>query len=284
MTRAFNILLILVSGLCIGLSFIVTPTKVREMSGEKSLAELFVNQGQVKVIRHEGFDIESIKQKTILYNSDSVETSDFSNAILIFSDRSQIKLDDNTTVTLEKTNGAIYLYIKKGDLKVVYPPKSLKIFINQQGTDTRAEDYQGFSFQIPTLSANSKATSGNEIKQTVTIETAPPPPEKKEPKSQETNVSKKDLQDMIIQALQKEKNTYYKCYTQFLQRNPAQMIESNISLTITKDGKSTAAKILSINTPDQEIRTCFINVTTRIEIKGFKSDEEITTSFPIKFE
>lgn len=281
MIRPFYVILILLSGILIGLSFILTPSQIRHLKGEKEIAQLLTTQGDVKVIRYQNMETELVKQKTWLFASDIVETSEFSAANLNFSDTAALLIKENTWFTIDQSKDRIVVYLKKGDIKILSPAKKLKIFINTQGEDVPLEQYQAYTYQIPTLKLGptDAVTAPPEIKATVNVETLnPTPPEEKKEEN------KAPLQDLIVATLQKEKTNYYKCYTNFLQKQKVQAIEANISLTITKEGKSISPKVLSLSTQDPEIKDCLVNVTSRIEVKGYKSDEEITTTFPLKFE
>lgn len=259
-------LLVCIGVVCLGLSLFLSSRSDKNSFAQKPLATLTRTSGKISVFRKNMTVKEILTQKTMVFSLDSIETSADGEASLEFDSGYRLRLPENILITLSGDKDQVNLVLKKGEVQVENFGADGSLFISKDGSRFSANDYelvykkrQGDP-SLPDTSAN--ADSSN-------IPTT----------QQKEGLSPDYIQDMM----RAQRQTFFKCYTQLLQKSPGVTGQATLSFIIDKNGKVLQPEVASSNIADAVFKKCLIEALQRMEFKSFTGDP-ISTVFPLKFE
>lgn len=259
---------LVIAGLVLlGISLFISSKTDKSLFSQKPLARIEQGLGQAFVFRKNMTVKEKLVRKNFLYHLDTIETAADGDAVIEFDSAYRIRMLENTLVTIENDRGKTTLILKRGDLRVENYGQEGTVYISVNGSRWNATDYEMVY----------KKQARNEAFPETTSSSSPSPSTSTKPST--TGLSPEYVQDV----LKSQRNSFFKCYTQLLQRTPGVVGQATLSFTIAKTGKVTQPTVSSSNINDQAFRKCLTEALTRIEFKSF-SGEPITTLFPLKFE
>lgn len=257
--------LIVVGIFSVALSLLIATQTEKQKPGARPLARLELNLGKVFVLRNNLTQKETLTRRATLFALDSVETSVDGDATMEFDSAYRIRIQENSLVTLDEENDRIVLIIKRGDLQVENFGREGSVFISRDGVRWSATDYEmNYKKQAPAETLPDLAPT----------DVATPPP---------ANLSEGLTSEFIQDTLKTHRGSFFKCYTQLLQKTPGVVGQASISFTIERTGKVTQAEIASSSINDTTFKKCLIDATKRVEFKSFGGDP-ISTVFPLRFE
>lgn len=257
--------LIVVGIFSVALSLFIATQTEKQKPGARPLARLELNLGKVFVLRKNLTQKETLTRRATLFALDSVETSVDGDATMEFDSAYRIRIQENSLVTLDEENDRIVLIIKRGDLQVENFGREGSVFISRDGVRWSATDYEmNYKKQAPAETLPDLAPT----------DVATPP---------QANLSEGLTSEFIQDTLKTHRGSFFKCYTQLLQKTPGVVGQASISFTIERTGKVTQAEIASSSINDATFKKCLIDATKRVEFKSFGGDP-ISTVFPLRFE
>lgn len=257
--------LIIVGTISIALSlFIASRTEIQK-PGARPLARLELNLGKVFVLRKSLTQKEVLSRRSTLFPLDSVETGVEGDATMEFDSAYRIRIQENSMVTLDEEGDHIVLIIKRGDLQVENFGREGSVLISRDGIRWEATEYENvYKKQAP-------AETLPEMAPTETLSTQP------------TSIPEGLTSEFILDTLKTQRGSFFKCYTQLLQKTPGVVGQASISFTIEPMGKVSQAEIASSSINDASFKKCLLDAIRRVEFKSFGGDP-ISTVFPIRFE
>lgn len=249
----------------VALSLFIASQTEKQGPNARPLARIELNLGKVFILRNNLTHKETLSRKAILYALDTVETGADGDATMEFDSAYRIRAQENSLITLDEEGDRIVLIIKRGDLQVENFGREGSVFISRDGVRWNATDYEmNYKKQappetLPELAPTEAATS--------------------------TGISSTEglTSDFIQDTLKNYRGSFFKCYTQLLQKTPGLVGQASISFTIERTGKVTMADIASSSIKDSEFKKCLIDAIKRVEFKSFNGDP-ISTVFPLRFE
>ncbi|MEK2644608.1 TonB family protein [Bdellovibrio sp. BCCA] len=245
--------------------FIATQTE-KQKPGARPLARIELNLGKVFILRNNLTQKETLTKRATLFALDSVETSVDGDATMEFDSAYRIRVQENSLITLDEENDRIVLIIKRGDLQVENFGREGTVYISKDGIRWSATDYEmNYKKQAPAETLPDLAPS----------EGVTPPPA--------TTMSEGLTSEFIQDTLKTQRGSFFKCYTQLLQKTPGVVGQASISFTIERTGKVTQAEIASSSINDAGFKKCLLDAIKRVEFKAFSGDP-ISTVFPLRFE
>lgn len=248
------ILTFLFSGLIlIGVAFLVSKW-LDQTPATPPIATIEKISDSVFILRKHLTQKESLGRKALLHELESIESGPDGDAVLDFPNGFRIRVLSNTEVTLDKEFDKTLVYLKAGDLRIETMGREDSLFIIKNGVRMTAADYD---------------KNFRDLTET--------------PKYQERPVAEGLTPSYLVMVLSAQKGSFYKCYTQLLQKNPKLTGEASISITIEPSGKVSRTEISSSQLEDNSFKRCLTEVTQRIEFKPFVG-KPVTTVFPVKFE
>jgi len=235
--------------------------KSSSTSNEKKLGYIQQQTGEVFVFDSNTLSKNKIARQSPIFHMDRIETADFGSGELVLNNTDSVLILDSSTIQVEQADSSdeILVTILKGDLQVKNFNAENQTLISKNGKRIFLKDYNE--------SLLKKETTSNEEKNT---QDQNPP---------DTSVNT----EMLIDALQRNKSAFYKCYTQLLQKNSEAKGLLEISLTITANGKTKDTQITTSEIKDQTFKDCVVEVTKRIQFPAFNGDS-VSILFPIQFE
>jgi hypothetical protein len=254
---------VVAGAILIGLGFFLTKKSRNTPANPIRLARIETQAGQVFVIRKGYAQREKVSDKVQLFNLDSVETAEASEANLSFESAFKIVVLENALLTLEQIkNGRddhIELILKRGEIRVENFGREGKLVIAKNGERVQASQYNG-----------SQLASAPVMPLEATVEA---------PAAALEGLSS----DEISATMAQNQGSLYKCYTLSLQKNSSYKGNVSISFTIDNNGKVSFAEITSSEIDDTDFKACLIEIVKRVEFKTF-TGTPISTMFPILFE
>jgi hypothetical protein len=221
--------------------------------------------GQTFVLRSGYTQKEAVLRKADLYNLDSVETMETGESIIGFESAFRVRLFNNTLVTLEKIEDQqdfhIVLIIKRGEVKVENFGRDGELFIAKNGERISASDYNGSSLSQMAVEP---------IQPTADFSTAAP-------------ANQGLAEEEINTVMTNHRTSFFKCYTQLLQKEPTAKGDVALSFTIENNGKLSVAEVTASQLNNEEFKKCLLEVLKRVEFRAFQGPP-ISTLFPLKFE
>lgn len=261
--------LILLGVLSVALSIFLSTQTEKQRPGAKMLARVELNIGKAFVLRKNLTQKDQLKTRTSLYSLDSVETAADGDATLEFDSAYRIRVLENSLITVDQEGEHTVLIIKRGDVQVENFGREGTVYISQEGSRWEATDYEtvyrkkvaeGGTDSVPSPDSAPKATT-----------TTPPP-------------STDSLTASFIEdTLKLQRNSFFKCYTQLLQKTPGVVGQASVNFTISPSGKVIQASIASSNLQDADFKKCLLEAVKRIEFQPFDGGN-ISTVFPLRFE
>jgi hypothetical protein len=256
----------IVGGLFIvALALLIASQSDNSKTVQQPVARLELNLGQVSVLRKNLTQKEVVSRKAPLYPMDSIETGPDGDATLEFDSAYRIRLLENSIVTVDQEGERAVIIIKRGDVSVENHGREGSVFISRDGTRWAATDYelnykkQGPAQSLPDLPPAADA----------------PPAER----TSSENLTATQIQD----TLNGQRSSFFKCYTQLLQKTPGVVGQISIHFTILNSGKVSQSEISSTTISDDGFKKCLIEAMKRVEFKSF-SGEPISGVFPLRFE
>lgn len=257
--------LIVVGILSVALSLFIASQTEKQKPGARPLARIELNLGKVFVLRKSLTQKEILTRKSTLFPLDSVETGVDGDATMEFDSSYRIRIQENSMVTLDEEGDHIVLIIKRGDLQVENFGREGSVFISRDGVRWEATEYENvYKKQAPPETLP-------EVAPTESLATPTP--------SMAEGLTSEFIQD----TLKTHRGSFFKCYTQLLQKTPGVVGQASISFTIEPMGKVSQAEIASSSIVDASFKKCLLDAIRRVEFKSFGGDP-ITTIFPIRFE
>lgn len=255
--------------LLVAASIFLSKRTDTSLFGQKPVARIEQGMGQVYVFRKNMTVKEKLNRKALLYSLDSVESTADGDAVLEFDSAYRIRILENTLITVEQEKGIANIVLKQGDLQVENYGQEGTVYISKDGTRWSATD-----FEMVYKKQNPESNLPDSVASTTTAahtETA------------DNRVSNGLSADYIQDLLKSQRNSFFKCYTQLLQKTPGLVGQVSLSFTIERSGKVIHPEVATSTFSDNSFKKCLIEALQRIEFKSFTGDP-ITTLFPIKFE
>lgn len=253
--------------LCLGLSLYLATRTEKSLFTQKPLATLSNGSGQVSIFRKNMTTKETLTQKTFLYTLDSVETSADGEAMMEFDSGYRIHIPENTLLTLAQERDRTTLLLKRGDIQVENYGQEDTLFISKDGARWKPNEYElVHKARRGDQSLPESSTGSAEV-------TAIPSTQLKE------GLSPDYIQDMM----RSQRQNFFKCYTQLLQKTPGLTGQASLSFVIEPSGKVTQPEVASSNIQDSTFKKCLVEAVQRVEFKSFRG-EALSTVFPLKFE
>lgn len=239
----------------------------------RALARLEPAFGQVGFER-DGRKETVLKRRTV-QRLDIVHTAADSEAVLIFASGEEARLLENSVALLEYENGRPLVVLKAGDLwaeKIVDSPNS--VLVSREGVRlSLAQD------------ARERARAKDELASAPVVA-----PKKAAPARVVLDEDKAEIAapltltpDSINETLRNQRNLFFKCYGQLLQRTPGVSGEASLAFTIERTGKVSTAEVSSSSLQDPQFKRCLSEAVKRVEFKSF-AGESVQTLFPLRFE
>lgn len=251
----------LLLGLClVGLSAYFGFFRKPSTTPNPKIGTVYLEMGKATIYRGGTTKKENLTKRALIHNLDSIETQDTSEASIDFESAFRVRILAGSLVTFEKVSDEnVVLIIKRGDVRVDNVGRENVLFIAKNGERLSAQNYAG--------SPLAETPVDNPVT-TTTI-----------------NAEQDLTNSEIEQVMTSNKNSFFKCYTQLLQKAPGSKGEVTLSFTIENSGKISVTEItaMSLNFGNDDFKKCLIEVLKRIEFKKFKGPQ-IAAFFPLKFE
>lgn len=231
------------------------------------IARVESQTGKVFVLHAGLTQKELVQTRANLASLDSVETLDTGEALISFESAYRVRVYNNALVTLEKVqeekSSHSILIIKRGEIKIENFGRDGELFIAKNGERIAAADYNSSTLaQTAVQNPVSSETLANESNQGLTA-------------------------DEISVTISNHRTSFFKCYTQLLQKDPSIKGTVSLSFTIETTGKQSVSDVttteLAGKSLDVEFKKCLLEVMKRIEFRPFQG-APISTIFPLKFE
>lgn len=263
--------LIIVGILSVALSLFVASKTEKQKPGARPLARLELNMGKAFVLRNNLTQKENLTRKTTVFSLDSVETGGDGDATLEFDSAYRIRIQENSLTTLDEEGDHIVVFIKRGDVQVENFGREGSVFISRDGLRWEATEYENvYKKQAPT----------DTLPEIAPVEITQSKPESSH---SETPVFGGLTATYIQDTLKLHRASFFKCYTQMLQRTPGVVGQISLSFTIENSGRVFQADVASSSITDPGFKKCLVEAIRRVEFKSFDGGS-ISTIFPIKFE
>ncbi len=249
----------------VGLSTYFSYFAPKSNPTEILLARVERETGKAFIYRSGYTQRENVDRRTDLFNLDSVETQETGEAIIAFESNHKLRLSPNTLVTLERSddpqNLAVTAIIKRGEVHVDNVGREGELFVTKNGQRIAAADY------------NNSALASAAVEKPVPNEAfSSPVPENQGLSEEEIN-----------NVMNNNRASFFKCYTQLLQKEPSAKGNVSLSFTIENNGKLSVAEVTASQLQNVEFKKCLLEVLRRIEFRSFQGPQ-ISTLFPLKFE
>lgn len=259
--------LIIVGILSIALSLFIASQTEKQKPGSQPLARIELNLGKVFILRKNMTHKETLSTRATLFALDSVETSADGDATMEFDSAYRIRVQENSLVTLDEENERIVLIIKRGDVQVENYGREGTVFVSRDGVRWNATEYEmNYKKQAPAETLPELAPAETGTSPTTT-----------------TNIASGLTSEYIQDTLKTHRGSFFKCYTQLLQKTPGVVGQATISFTIERTGRISQADIASSSITDTAFKKCLLGAIRRVEFQSFTGDP-ISTIFPLRFE
>ncbi len=257
-------ILILIGALSVALSLFIASKTESQKPGSRPLARIELNLGKVSVLRKNMTLREDLTRKATLFAQDSVESSGDGDATMEFDSGDRIRVEENSLITLDEENTRIVVIVKRGDVQVENFGRDGSVYISREGVRWTTNDYElNYKKQAPDA----------------TLPDAP----SMESSAPTAKLSEGLTSEFIQDTLRTHRASFFKCYTQLLQKTPGLSGQASVNFTIENSGKVSQADVSYSSLSDTGFKACLIEATRRVEFRAFKGPA-ITTVFPLKFE
>lgn len=223
-------------------------------STDLAVIESFI--GDVYILRLQPFGREKVQGRIWLKKSETIETMAGSDSILEFPSNYRVKIAPESRLSLDLWNDRPRVVIQRGDVSIENYGRDGDLYFSKDGQVFNATDYGLFK-----------------EKQLIATD-----------KSSEPSLSSPRLhQKMIEDVLKNSRSSFYKCYSQLLQKNPGLVGQASLAFVILPTGKVQQPEVSNSSLSDPQFKKCLIAVLERVEFPSF-SGAAINTIFPLKFE
>lgn len=233
--------------------------------GEVRLGSVARETGKAYVLKKGFTEKDAIERRLPLYNLNSIETDETGEALISFDSGYKLRVFNNTLVTLEKVddqdNYHVVAIVKNGVVRVDGFGTEGELFISKNGDRLSASDYNG------SMLAQSPAVVPTPIDTAST------------PIPDDQGLSEEE----ISAGMQKHRTSFFKCYTQLLQKEPTAKGKVSLSFTIENNGKMSVTEVTASELNNPDFKKCLLEVLRRVEFRSFKGPA-ISTLFPLKFD
>ncbi len=257
----FLFLGLILVGISIYFSFLSPRTPDKEIR----LARVDRETGKVFVLRSGYTQKENVEKRESLFNLDSIETLETGEALLSFESAYRVRLFNNAMVTLERIDDQegfhVILILKRGEIRIENFGREGELFIAKNGDRVSATDY------------NSSPLSQAPVD----------PPQPNEAFSNPAPSDQGLSEEEIGTVMSNHRTSFFKCYTQLLQKEPTAKGNVSLSFTIENNGKLSVAEVTASELSNEDFKKCLLEVLRRIEFRSF-TGPAISTLFPLKFE
>lgn len=258
--------LIIAGILSVVLSLFIASQTEKQKPGARPLARIQLNLGKVYILRKNMTQKETLSRGATLYAKDSMESNADGDATMEFDSAYRIRIQENSLITIDEENERIVLIIKRGDVQVENYGREGTVFISRDGVRWNATEYE-MNYK--------KQTSTETLPELAPVESSTT--------TANINAGEGLTSEYIQDTLKTHRGSFFKCYTQLLQKTPGVVGQATVSFTIEKTGRVSQSEIASSSINDAGFKKCLLEATRRIEFKSFAGDP-ITTVFPLRFE
>ncbi|QDK46401.1 energy transducer TonB [Bdellovibrio sp. ZAP7] len=251
--------------LSVALSLVVSSLTEKQKVATRPLARVDLSLGKAFILRKNMTQKEALTRSASLYPLDSVETGPDGDATMTFDSAYRIRIQENSLVTLDEEYDRQVILIKRGDVQVEAYGRDGSVMISRDGVRWTATDYetnyrkQANSPNLPDMAPSTEGYTGKKA-------------------GGEGLTS-----EFIQETLRTHRNSFFKCYTQLLQRTPGVSGQASVGFTIERTGKVSNPTVTSSTISDVPFKKCLTEAIRRVEFKSFAGDP-ISTVFPLKFE
>lgn len=229
--------------------------------------------------------VQKLSERQILQRLDQIETQSESEVLLTFANGEEVRLLENSLALLDFEAGRPVVILKAGDVWVEKAKDDdSSALISRQGIRRSLTE----DFQEKRRRSQQSASDNSELGQTPGPQAAVPPPRPLEalPTSnlQPAPTRLESLTaDYIQDTLRSQRNLFFRCYTQLLQKSPGLRGDASLAFTIEKNGRVRQAEVSSSSLRDPAFQSCLSEAMKRVEFKSF-AGEPVSALFPLKFE
>lgn len=216
--------------------------------------------------------------KRPLQRLEIVDTGPGTEAVLIFPNGEEVRILENSTILSDLEGGRPVLIVKNGDLWIDRAIESAdSVLVSRDGVRRPLA-----------VDQRERLKNGRRPVATPDLETAPVPERTAAKPPRPTPVAARGLvetltAEYIQETIRTQRNLFFKCYGQLLQRTPGVSGEASLAFTIERSGHVSTADVASSSLQDPQFRRCLTEAVKRIEFKSFAGDS-VQTLFPIRFE
>lgn len=211
----------------------------------------------------------NLESRTALHHLESIETQELSEAQIELNDGTTLQVNENSMVAVEQVKESRGTYtlitLLKGEIKVLSSSQESPTWISKNGKRVLAAEYEKSELSQAPL----RPLRINSI------------PEQQEANAQSETQPPTEIE--ISEALQRNRNSFFKCYAQLLQKEPEAKGELTLNFTLETSGNVKNAEVSSQLLADKSFHDCLVTVLKRIEFRSF-SGAPVSTIFPMKFE
>jgi hypothetical protein len=240
--------------------------KVTEAPLAQVIREAGRESGSVQIITQGFAETKNVASRATMGHLDSLETDGVGLAGLQFENGYRLLILENSLITLEALKGPanqqiVVVILKRGDLKVETLGRSGTVLIGKNGQRIDAIDYNESELK------NQKTTA--------------PLAEPDLPASPQSVGSLSETE--ISASINLQRNAFFRCYTQLLQKDPEAKGQLAFNLVIEGTGKLSQTNIVNSSFSDLDFKNCLLDVLKRVEFRAFDGPA-MSTLFPMKFE
>ncbi|WP_413584957.1 AgmX/PglI C-terminal domain-containing protein [Bdellovibrio sp. HCB274] len=251
--------------LSVALSLLVSNFTEKQKVSIRPLARVDLNMGTVFVLRKNMTQKENLTRTASLYPLDSVETGPDGDATMTFDSAYRIRVQENSLITLDEEYGRQVILIKRGDVQMETAGRDGSVMISRDGVRWTANDYeanyrkQAASGNLPDVAPSTEGFAGSK------------------------SAGEGLTSEFIQETLRTHRNSFFKCYTQLLQKTPGVVGQASVGFTIERSGKVSNPTVTNSTISDVAFKKCLTEAIRRVDFKSFSGDP-ISTVFPLKFE
>ena len=261
------ILAVIAAGfLFLGVALFLNRWKMNASETEIRLGRVERERGETFIHRNSTQQKEKVRGKAFIYNLDSIQTNEIGQAQVVFETGEKILVLENSILTIERIDNeedfSVLVILKKGDLRVDESTETSTLQISKNGDRVKAFDY------------NNSVLAKSDIKS----------PESFDPELPTEPIGSQGLSEAEInEKFTQNKSSFFKCYTQVIQKDPSIKGEVALSFTIENNGKLSVAEVVSSQIKNEDFKKCLVDVLKRLEFRNF-SGPPISTLLPMNFD
>lgn len=256
-------LLILTSGLSfliVGISWLFFERSLLQTSDASAIATVEFSEGKSTIQRKETMIEVDAKPGTIVNTLDKIKTGNESSLILNTLNGSQIRVDQNTTLTIERKAEKELVTVLIGHTQTLKHAGNIEI----QNTQ---EKWRSTTIQTQISVKEVKAMAAK----------------KTEPKHQATVQPATSDEQNLKNTLDGQKTFFNRCFAKHVVQNPDASGDIILGFLLLPQGKISNTRVLSSSFKDPELEKCLTSVIERSPFKRFAGDP-ISVTYPIRFD